>query len=251
MGVTASLKGGVGQVVLNDPPLNLLTRSLMAELRERLAELGREERLRVLILHAEGKHFSAGAAVDEHLPDQVDAMIPEFMETIGAVRDFPLPVIAAVQGRCLGGAFELILGADLIIAAEDALLGVPEIQLGVFPPAVCLQLPRWGAPPLAAELVYTGDPQRASVLADAGIVRRVVPGADLLREATTLAEHIARNSGSVLRVTKRALRAGTRALDGAVEEVTRIYLDELMATEDAIEGLTSFLEKRVPEWRHR
>ncbi len=251
MGVHVSFERGVGHIVLNHPPLNLLTRSLMAELRQRLDEMSDEARLRVLILRAEGKHFSAGASVEEHLPDQVAVMIPEFMETIGAVRDFPLPVVAAVQGRCLGGGFELVLAADLIIAAEDALLGVPEIQLGVFPPAVCLQLPRWGAPPLAAELVYTGDLQRASVLAEAGIVRRVVPTTELLREATTLAENIARNSGAVLRVTKRALRAGTRSPDMAMREVTRIYLDELMATEDAIEGLTSFLENRVPEWRHR
>ena len=251
MAVTATLKDGIGHVVLDAPPLNILTLPLLRELRARLDELAGEDALRVLVLRAAGKHFSAGASVEEHLPDQVGEMIPEFMDTVQALHDFPLPVVAAVHGRCLGGAFELVLAADLIVASEGALLGFPEIQLGVFPPAACVQLRALCFRQLAAELIYTGDPQRAASLVEAGLIRRVVPDASLLEEVTTLAQRIARGSAAALRTTKRALLAASPGMTDAMGRVTRIYLDDLMATSDAVEGLTSFVEKRRPEWSHR
>ena len=125
MAIHMSIEDGVGRVVLDDPPVNILTRRVMSRLRGELDGLAAARELRVLVLSAEGKHFSAGASVEEHLPDQVGEMIPEFMETIEALQDFPLPTISAVQGRCLGGAFELALAADLIVAGEGALFGVP------------------------------------------------------------------------------------------------------------------------------
>jgi len=251
MTVATAVDDGIGHVVLNDPPLNILTSGLLQEFRDGLEELASQDELRVLLLRANGKHFSAGASVEEHLPDRVGEMIPEFMETVRALQHFPLPVVAAVHGRCLGGAFELVMAADLIVAGESALLGVPEIQLGVFPPAACVQLPRCGARQLAAELIYTGDPQRAASLAEVGLIRRVVPDEDLLQEASALAQRIARGSAAALRVTKRALLAVSPATDDAMGRVSRIYLEELMATSDAVEGLTSFVEKRSPEWSHR
>lgn len=251
MAVTTSLEAGIGHVVLDDPPLNILTLDLLTEFKARLDDLANEGELRVLLLRAEGKHFSAGASVEEHLPNRVGEMIPEFMETVRTLHRFPLPVVAAVQGRCLGGAFELVMAADVVVAAESALLGVPEIQLGVFPPAACVQLSRCGSHQLAAELIYTGNPQRAASLAEAGLIRRVVPDSDLQEEARTLAQHIARGSGAALRTAKRALLAASLPTDDAMDRVSRIYLDELMATSDAVEGLTSFVEKRRPEWSHR
>jgi cyclohexa-1,5-dienecarbonyl-CoA hydratase len=251
MTVTARHEGGIGHLIIDDPPLNILTQTVMRELRENLDDLALEKGLRVLLFKAEGKHFSAGASVREHLPDRVGAMIPDFMATVQAIHDFPLPVIAAVQGRCLGGAFELVMGADLIVAAEGALLGVPEIQLGVFPPAACLQLTTCGSPSLAAELIYTGDAQSATQLAEGGLIRRVVPDASLQTEALAMAKRIARNSGAALRAAKRALRVASHWSQPAVDRISRIYLDELMATDDAVEGLTSFVEKRTPEWSHR
>jgi len=181
----------------------------------------------------------------------VDEMIPEFLATVRAVHGFPLPVVAAVHGRCLGGAFELVLAADLIVAAESAVLGVPEIQLGVFPPAACVQLPARGSPWLAAELIYTGDPQPAASLARAGLIRAVVPDPDLQQEALALAQRIARHSGATLRATKRALLAASPWQEDVINRVSRIYLDELMATADAVDGLGSFVEKRSPQWSHK
>ena len=125
----------MGIVTLDHPPVNILKRSVLKALRSELASLALVTELRVLLLQAEGKHFSAGADVGEHLPSEFETMIPEFLDTVRAVLEFPLPVLASVQGKCLGGAFELIQVADFVVASEDAVLGQPEIVLGVLPPA--------------------------------------------------------------------------------------------------------------------
>lgn len=246
-----SISDGLGRLVLDQPPLNILTRSALADLRVSIAELAGEPDLRAVLLTATGKHFSAGADVGEHLPPAYVEMIPEFLDTIADLACFPVPVIAAVRGRCLGGGFELALGADLIVAGEDASFGQPEIVLGVLPPAACVLLPRLTTPSLAAEIVYTGDVLDARRALAAGLVSRVVPNADVESEAEKLAGRITRHSAATLRVGKRMLTGSPDSLREALLEAGRLYDEELMATADAVEGLTSFLEKRTPEWAHR
>ncbi|HEX9885218.1 MAG TPA: enoyl-CoA hydratase-related protein, partial [Longimicrobiales bacterium] len=205
----------------------------------------------LLVLGAEGENFSAGASVEEHLPPDYKAMIPEFMETVLQLLHFPIPVVAAVQGRCLGGGFELAMAADIVLAAESAVLGVPEIKLGVLPPAACAHLPFLTSRGEAAVLVFSGtaiDPHSAQ---RAGLVWRVVADGNLEGEALALAEKIARHSSASLRMTKKALRAATPGVDDAMKKAADIYTKELMATEDAVEGLRAFIEKRPPTWRDR
>lgn len=250
MSVEVTTHEGIAHAVLSDPPLNILTCDLLAELRRVLDGLSTDRTLRVLLVSARGEHFSAGASVAEHLPSKVDVMIPEFVETVRAVDRFPVPVIFAVQGRCLGGGLELVLAGDMIIAADDARFGVPEIRLGVLPPVACVRLPRLVPPGLAAELVYTGSSLDALTARAAGLVLRVVPRADLLEAATALARETANRSAAALREAKKALRVARGDLGTPLDDVTRIYLQDLMATADAVEGLTSFVEKRVPEWSH-
>ena len=273
--VTMETRDGIAHLILDDPPLNILSRPLLAELRGHLATASADPDARVLLLSARGRHFSAGASVEEHLPGVVESMIPEFMETVAALRAVPAPVVVAVQGRCLGGGLELALAGDLLVAGEGALLGVPEIRLGVFPPAACVQLPRLASPGLAAEMILTGEPVDAATAAREGLVRRVVPDEDVQEEATALARTLSHLSGAALREAKRALRAGMEegprggtvpvgpgpdgsapgagpaGWDAAMAEASRIYLEELMRTADAGEGLRSFMEKRQPEWSHR
>ena len=252
MTVAANLEAGIGTLTLNNPPVNILTRKVMGALREELAALATEPSLRVLVLLAEGKHFSAGADVGEHMPPDFEEMIPEFLDTIAAIAAFPQPVIAAVRGRCLGGGFELIQPADLVVAGEGATFGQPEILLGVLPPAACALLGDLVSPGLAAEIVLTGDSITAQQAFEAGLVRRVVPDENVEGEALELAGRMARHSAAALRVTKRALRAGSAARRAeALRQAGEIYVGELMQTEDAVEGLRSFLEKRKPEWKHR
>lgn len=248
--VTVESGDGVARMVIDSPPLNVLTRALLAEIREHLETLRGDPTLRVLLVRAKGEHFSAGASVEEHLPGEVEEMIPEFMETVGAVEDFPVPVIFAVQGRCLGGALELVLAGDMVLAAEGALFGVPEIRLGVLPPAACVQLARLVPPGVAAEMVYTGEPVDARRARRIGLILGVVPPEFLQEEAEELAASLAEKSATALRQAKRALRAGRCDDRERMAEVTRLYLDDLMDTEDAVEGLTSFMQKRTPEWSH-
>jgi cyclohexa-1,5-dienecarbonyl-CoA hydratase len=250
--VRALLEDGLGRVVLDNPPLNILTRQVLAELRGELDRLAAEPSLRVLLLSAEGKHFSAGADVGEHLPPTHEELIPEFIGTVTAIEGFPLPVVAAVQGRCLGGGFELVMAADVIVASESAVFGQPEIVLGVLPPAACALLPDLCPPGVAAELVFTGDTLTATEAEGAGLVRRVVPDEELDEVALDLARRVSRHSAAALRVGKRMLR-GARGSDHAAElsRAGQLYVEDLMSTQDAVEGLQAFQEKRKPAWSHR
>lgn len=242
---------GIAAITFGRPPLNVLTQALLGELREALAGLGVERTLRVMVLDGEGDHFSAGADVGEHLEPQFRSMIPEFLDTVLTIARFPAPVIAVVRGRCLGGGFEVAQAADLIVAGEGATFGQPEIALGVIAPAACALLPRRCPRALAAELLFSGDPVDARRALAAGLVNRVVPDARAREEAMALAARIARHSAAAVRATKRALRFGDGGGGAAAVRATgALYLNELMGTRDAHEGLRAFLEKRRPAWAH-
>jgi cyclohexa-1,5-dienecarbonyl-CoA hydratase len=249
---TVSVTDGIGRLVLNNPPLNILTRAVLREVREGLAVLQAIGSLRVVLITAQGKHFSVGADVGEHLPPHYQKLIPEFLDTVKALCAFPLPVVVAVRGRCLGAGFELAVAGDVVIAGEGATFGQPEIRLGVFPPAACAILPEicpWG---IAADLVFTGDPIDANEAARVGLVRSVFSDDAVEGAALEFAKRIARHSAVSLRYAKRALHGGrmeplTRAIEGA----GKIYRNELMQTADALEGLQAFTEKRQPDWRHQ
>ena len=251
MSIEASHAEGLGRITLTDPPLNILTRSMLAQLKKGLAELAAEPSLRVVLLTATGKHFSAGADVGEHLPPTYEELIPEFLDTVLSIATFPLPVVAAVQGRCLGGGFEVAMSADLIVAAEGASFGQPEILLGVLPPAACAMLPFLCGRGTAAEIVYTGEAMSSADALRAGIVQQVVPDDQLEEAALVLAGRITRHSGAALRAGKRMLAGGDEsALREALSRAGRIYTEQLMETRDAVEGLQSFMEKRRPTWSH-
>ncbi len=255
MSVLATIDDGVARLVLDSPPLNILTRDVLARLRRELVRLAEEPTLRVLLLTATGRHFSAGADVGEHLPPHHLSLIPEFLDTVQALDAFPLPVVAAVRGRCLGGGFELVQPVDLIIAGESASFGQPEIVLGVFPPAACVLLAERLPHGLAARIVYSGDPLSAAEAERHGLVVSVVPDDRVDEAGLELARRIATHSAAALRIAKRALRgaageAAVTARQAALRDAGHRYLHELMVTHDAVEGLRAFTEKRVPVWRH-
>lgn len=252
MALSIKIADGVATVTLENPPLNILTRAVLDEYREAMRRLSAEPGLRVVLLAAAGRHFSAGADVGEHLPPQYAELIPEFAETIEALAAFPLPVVAAVRGRCLGGGFELVSAADVIVAGEGASFGQPEILLGVTAPAACVLLPRRGAYGDAAALLFTGDTVGSARAKEMGFVHAVVADNDVEAEAAELAARMARHSAVALRETKRALReTAPMQRAEALRWTARAYVEDLMASHDALEGLKAFLEKRPAEWRHR
>ena len=248
-GVVAAVDAGIGRLTLSFPPLNILTQAALAELHAALTLLAEDRELRVLILDARGKHFSAGADVAEHLPPRHLTLIPQFVETVAVLDAFPVPVIAAVRGKCLGGGFELIQPADIIVAGESAVFGQPEILLGVFPPVAAVLLAGRLPPGLAAQLIYSGDPLGAADAERAGLVTRLVPDDRVDEAALYIAQRITRHSAAALRAAKHAVRAaGAEGRRAALHRAVHLYLHELMATRDAVEGLRAFTEKRQPNW---
>jgi cyclohexa-1,5-dienecarbonyl-CoA hydratase len=247
-----ALAGGVARLSLARPPLNILTIAMMREVAAALEAGAREPGLKALVVAAEGKAFSAGAAVEEHTADLVAEMLEAFHAMIRRLRNFPALTVAAVQGAALGGGCELATACDLVVAAEGARLGQPEVALGVFPPAAAALFPALIGRGRALELLLTGEAVTAAEAARLGLIARAVPAEALEREVAALVARVQDKSAAVLRLAKRAVLQGLgQPFEAALERAEAIYLKELMATADAAEGLRAFLEKRQPAWKDR
>jgi cyclohexa-1,5-dienecarbonyl-CoA hydratase len=241
--------GGVGRLTLNRPPLNILNLAMIRELSAALAEAARDDSLRVLIVQAEGKLFSAGVDVADHTADKVGEMIPLMDRACAALAHFPSPTLAVVHGHALGGGCELALCCDLILAAEGANFGQPEIKLAALAPVASLVLPRLIGYRRAAEMLFTGEAIGAPEAARIGLISRAVPAAELARTADDLIAKLCGLSAPALHLCKQALRLGGDGWAGR-SSIEKLYLEELMLTADAHEGLAAFVEKRPPNWAH-
>ncbi len=239
----------VARLTLRRPPLNVLNIDMLRELETALETIGREATLKLLIVRAEGtlRVFSAGVDVADHLADKVDVMIPLFDRVCATLANFPAPTLAVVCGHALGGGCELALCCDLVVAAETANFAQPEIKLATIAPIAALQLPGLIGYRRAAEMLFSGETIGAAEAARIGLINRAVPIADLDQAADQLIGQLSALSAAALRVCKRALRSGTAGWEG-LPAMEKLYLDELMSTHDAPEGLAAFLEKRVPVW---
>jgi len=168
-------------------------------------------------------------------------------------REFTKPLIAAVNGKALAGGLELMLSCDLIVAADHAEFGVPEVKRGLVAAAGAMfRLPERVPMSLALEMAMTGEPISAARALDLGLINRVVPSAQVLDEAVALAEKICENAPVAVRVSRRLMRAAPylSSLDEAFKQ-TNDAMGEIMATEDVMEGPKAFAEKRRPEWKGR
>ncbi|HET7377442.1 MAG TPA: enoyl-CoA hydratase-related protein [Anaerolineae bacterium] len=238
-------KDGAARLTLNRPPLNIINIAMLNELGSALEVIARDESLKVMVVQAEGKMFSAGVDVADHTADKVGEMIPLFNRVCDVLSNFPTPTLAVVQGHALGGGCEIAVCCDLIIAAEAANFAQPEIKLATIAPIAAMRLPGLIGYRRAAELLFTGDPIGAAEAAKVGLINRAVPIEQLDQAVDQLIDKLTKLSGSALRLCKRALRVNTLA---AME---KLYLNELMSTADTVEGLTAFMEKRAPLWKNR
>ena len=248
--VRVEQRAAVVEVVLDRPPLNVLDLGTLGTLHASLLALRERDDLRAFVLRsAIDGTFSAGADVADHARDRAPQMLAAMNAVVRALRSLPLPTIAAVDGRCLGGGCELALACDLVVASPRATFGQPEIDLGCFPPVAAALLPRLVGRH-ASELVLLGRPVGAEDALRRGLVNRVADDAEA--EARDLADALAAKSRTALAATVRALRAG---LDGTLDEALarneRLYLDAVLPTADADEGVRAFLEKRAPVWSGR
>ena len=242
--------GALLRVTLARPKANLVDAAMIASLSAALAGHRGQRGLRGVILGADGPHFSFGASVEEHLPANCAAMLASLHALVVAMLDYPAPILCAVRGQCLGGGLELALAGGPIFAAPDARFGQPETKLGVFAPAASVLLP-WRVNQTAAEdLLLSGRTIDAVEARAIGLVHAIADDPD----AAALAwfdEHYAAKSGASLALALAAARGErVRAARDRLAAVERLYLDELMRTRDANEGLAAFLEKRTPAWEH-
>lgn len=239
-------------ITLNHPPLNILTNHLMEKFIEILKEIDNDNDVKIVVIWGNEKAWSAGADVKEHLPGKFEEMLKVFSDLCEKVMKLPAITIAAVDGLCLGGGCELAAMCDLVIATERARFGQPEVKVGVFPPIGCAIYPSRLGWSNALYLLASGETINAYEANKMGLVFEVVSSAALHSEIDRLSDLFTSLSAEVLRLTKiAALRSLDLSPRLAIEEALRIYTKDLMSTQDAVEGLQAFLEKRKPIWQNR
>jgi enoyl-CoA hydratase len=244
----------VALVRFNRPKqLNALNGQVMDELCSALETLDRDDAIRVLVVTGSERAFAAGADIGEMAEaSPIDMLRTNRIAQWDRVRRIGKPVIAAVAGWCLGGGCELAMALDLIVAAESARFGQPEINIGVIPGAGGTQrLTRAVGKSVAMEMILTGEPIDAREAHRLGLVARVVPNELVVEDALALAAKIAMKSPLALRLAKEAVNAAYEMslTDALAHERRLFYL--LFASEDQKEGMAAFLEKRDPDFKGR
>jgi cyclohexa-1,5-dienecarbonyl-CoA hydratase len=243
--------GHLARLRLSRPKANIVDAAMTAALDAAFAEAAGEARLRGVLLDGEGPNFSFGASVEEHLPATVAAMLQGLHGLLLRMLAFPVPILVAVRGQCLGGGLELATSGHLLFAAPEARLGQPEVQVGVFPPAASCLLPERIGRAAAEDLLFSGRAVDGREALRIGLVNAVADDP----EAAALAyfdEHLAKRSAAVLRHGVAAARFDlVERVRLKLRDVEQRYLGGLMATRDALEGLEAFLQKRPPRWEDR
>lgn len=241
---------GIGRMVLNRPPLNVLNIPMLEEMADAFDVIGADSTLKALQISGAGRAFCAGVDVGDHAGDRVESMLTLFRRVIVRLMGLEIPVVAAVHGAALGGGCELMVGCDLAVARDDARIGQPEIQLAVFPPVAAALLPRLIGCQHAMELILTGRILSATEARERGLVSEVWPAECWEERASEYMARFAGLSGPVLRLTKRAVVDGL-SLDPnqAMRHAESLYLNELMRLRDPHEGLAAFIDKRRPVWQ--
>lgn len=254
-GLETHREGRVATLTLRRPPLNILDLDLLDALDRATRELlddPEEHELQVLrIRSGSDKAFSAGVAVEDHVPERLDAMLETFHRSLVRLRESSAITVAAVHGHCLGGGMELALACDLVVAARDARFGQPEVKLGCYPPFAAALYPRRIGRGRTLDLLLTGRTIPAEDAERWGWVQRLAEPGELDRVLDDLTGEITAMSPAVTPWIKRAVAAGDHPFDEALAESERIYREDLAATEDMQEGLRAFLDKRPPSWRGR
>lgn len=242
--------GAVARVVLDRPPLNVLTIAMLEELSEALDALAGRPGLKAVAIGAEGKAFSAGVDVEDHVGEKVRPMIAAFHGVFRRLASLEAPTVALVRGPALGGGCELAAFCDLVLASDAARFGQPEIKLALFPPVAAAAFPYFVGGKKALELLLTGEAVEAREAERIGLVNHVWPAAEFDDRAAAFLDRLRHKSAAALRWTKKAYYTSVDVpFDEALDRVERIYLEELMATHDANEGIAAFREKREPVWR--
>ena len=243
---------GVARITLARPKHNVLDIEMMTELNAELDLLSVDAELKCAVILGEGPSWCAGVEVADHKPEMVSEMIAVFNGIFERIDKIDVPVIAGVHGACLGGGMEVAIACDVIVAAKSAIFGQPEIKLGFFPPYAAIRLPQLIGPAKAVEVCTTGRRYSAEEAWQMGFVSHAVDDDKLTGALDQLIGDIRTASPLIVRLNKRAVKKHLglnfqEALDG----VSDLFLNKLMKTEDTLEGIRSFEEKRRPQWKNK
>ena len=248
-----SVEDRVARITFARPPLNVFNIEMMREIAKALSECAQRD-LVAIVFDADKncRAFSAGVAIEDHVQDTIFQMLDTFHSIFRLLEQIAKPSIALVDGAALGGGCELVAACDIVIASDRSRFGQPEVKLGVFPPVAAVLLPRVIGEKRARELILTGEIIDSVEAGRLGLCNHVVPGAHLEAKLLEVLAKLRELSGTSLAFTKQSLDLGRgRSIDEALSEQENIYLQELMKTEDANEGVKAFLEKRKAVWKHR
>ena len=249
--IETDLKDGLGTITLNRPPVNILNIVMMEEINDVLKSWQGMKDLKVLLFNAKGKCFSAGADIGEHMGDLAPKMIAVFHGMFRLLDRLGIPTAASVYGSCLGGGCEIAVFCDLTIASKSSQFGQPEIRVGVFPPIAAQIMPRIMGRKAAMDLILSGRIISSEEACRMGLVNKVVEEEELEAATFQFLKPYLGLSAEVLRQTKKAVMAGLMDnFEPSLRVIEDIYLNELMNTADAHEGLQAFLDKREPVWKN-
>ena len=245
-------QGECVSMVLNRPPLNVMNIAMMKEMNTAFEQLLHHPQAKILLIESEGKAFSAGVDVADHIAERIDEMMHEFHRIFELINRFTIPVIAVVDGAALGGGCELAVFCDMIVASERAKFGQPEIKVGVFPPVAAVIFPRLIGRNRTVEWLMNGETISAREAEVIGLVNKVFPVEGFADNVRMFVSKFTAQSKVIIEMTKKVVDSTLRRpVMEALAEAERLYLNEMMKTEDANEGLRAFLEKRRPMWKNK
>ncbi len=247
--ISLDVQGTLARIVLHNPPLNVIDMPMMEELSRALAEVDAQPEIAAIVISGEGESFSAGVDVPAHTPDKVEGMLAKFHAVIRALIATRKVTVGAVRGHCLGGGAELAMVCDLVYTTEDARWGFPEIKLGCYPPVACTALAALVGQKRGTELILTGRTITGQEAAEIGLCTRAVPEGQLSSVLKDTVDQLLKLSPAALAIAKKASYAwDSMHFDKGLARAEKIYLEDLMKTADAHEGIRAFMEKRQPKW---
>jgi cyclohexa-1,5-dienecarbonyl-CoA hydratase len=250
--INLQFSDATAHLTLEHSPLNVIDLPMMDELVSAFSEVNALPSISIVTLSGHGTSFSAGVDVAAHAPDKIAEMLEKFHAIIRAIVSTRKVVLAVVGGNCLGGAAELAMVSDILITTESANWGFPEIKLGCFPPVASAALSGLIGQKRAADLILTGRSITGLEAAAIGLATVAVPDDQLSYAVEQKLSLLSELSPSALGLAKKAIYAGaTLGFDEMLQRSEKIYLDELMRTHDAQEGIRAFLEKCPPNWNGR